>query len=56
MPRRDDIGTAFRAALMRNPKGYLWLRTEDFIRELAVKNWHFTYFLNWAGDDDNPII
>lgn len=51
MPRRDDIGTAFRAALMRNPKGYLWLRTDDFIRELAVKNWHFT-----QEDANNWII
>ena len=51
MPRRDDIGTAFRAALMTNPKGYLWLRTDDFIRELAVKNWHFT-----QEDANNRII
>lgn len=42
MPRRDDIFAAFRAAVQRNPKGYVYLRTVDFIRELRQYNHHFT--------------
>lgn len=42
MPRRYEIDSAFRAAVMKNPKGFLWLRSDDFIRELRVRNWHFT--------------
>lgn len=42
MPRRSDIHAAFVAAIQQNPKGYQWLRTDDFIRELAKVHWHFT--------------
>ncbi|POP44916.1 hypothetical protein CHU32_13605 [Superficieibacter electus] len=42
MPRRYEIDIAFSAAVMKNPKGYLWLRSDDFIRELRARNWHFT--------------
>lgn len=41
MPRQSDINPAFVKAIQVNPKGYQWLRTEDFIRELAEVNWHF---------------
>ena len=42
MPRKSDINSAFHAAIQRNPKGYRYLRTSDFIRELAERNWHFS--------------
>ncbi|KZP46642.1 hypothetical protein XF28_01190 [Escherichia coli] len=42
MPRRSDIHAAFVAAIQQNPKGYQCLHTNDFIRELRARNWHFT--------------
>lgn len=42
MPRKNDIHSAFVAAVQLNPKGYQCLRTEDFIRELAKVHHHFT--------------
>ena len=42
MPRRSDIHAAFVAAIQQNPKGYQWLRTDDFIHELRARNWHFS--------------
>lgn len=42
MPRTYEIHAAFVAAIQLNPKGYRWLRTADFIRELAKVHWHFS--------------
>ncbi|PDO86716.1 hypothetical protein [Kosakonia pseudosacchari] len=42
MPRKPDIHAAFVAAVQLNPKGYRYLRTDDFIRELSQRNWHFS--------------
>ncbi|EKJ6716668.1 hypothetical protein [Escherichia coli] len=42
MPRRHDIHAAFVAAIQQNPKGYQFLHTNDFIRELRARNWHFS--------------
>ncbi|WP_312997869.1 hypothetical protein [Leclercia sp.] len=42
MPRKSDIHNAFVAAIQQNPKGYKCLHTDDFIRELRARNWHFT--------------
>ncbi|MBM6634527.1 hypothetical protein JTF12_09275 [Leclercia adecarboxylata] len=42
MPRKSEINAAFTAAIQLNPKGYQCLHTEDFIRELRARNWHFT--------------
>ena len=42
MPRAYEIHAAFVAAIQLNPKGYRWLRTADFIRELAKVYWHFS--------------
>ena len=42
MPRVYEINTAFVAAIQLNPKGYRWLRTADFIREMAKVHWHFS--------------
>ncbi|MGL5599506.1 MAG: hypothetical protein ACRDD5_01220 [Silvania sp.] len=42
MPRAYEIHAAFVAAIQQNPKGYQWLRTADFIRELAKVHWHFS--------------
>lgn len=42
MPRKPDIHSAFVAAVQLNPKGYKYLRTADFIRELSARNWHFS--------------
>ena len=50
MPRRSDIHVAFVAAIQLNPRGYRCLRTDDFIRELRARNWHFT------PDDANEWI
>ena len=50
MPRESDINPAFVKAIQVNPKGYQWLRTEDFIRELAKVHHHF------SQDDANKWI
>ena len=50
MPRESDINPAFVKAIQVNPKGYQWLRTEDFIRELAKVHHHF------SRDDANKWI
>ena len=50
MPRQSDINPAFVKAIQVNPKGYQWLRTEDFIRELAKVHHHF------SRDDANKWI
>ncbi|WP_449546743.1 hypothetical protein [Lelliottia amnigena] len=42
MPRKPDINAAFIAATQTNPKGYICLRTADFVRELRSANWHFS--------------
>lgn len=42
MLRHSDIQNAFRNSLSQNPKGYLCLRTSDFIRELREKGIHFS--------------
>lgn len=42
MPRRNDVFVAFRDTIQLNPKGYMCLRTGDFIRELRKHNHHFT--------------
>ncbi len=42
MARKIDISAAFVAAIHQNPKGYQCLRTEDFVRELRNRNWHYT--------------
>ena len=42
MPRQSDINPAFVKAIQVNPKGYQWLRTENFIRELAKVHHHFS--------------
>lgn len=42
MPRQSDINSAFHAAIQLNPKGYQWLRSSDFVRELAKVHWHFS--------------
>ncbi|MCR3695687.1 hypothetical protein M8456_11310 [Citrobacter portucalensis] len=42
MPRAYEIHAAFVAAIQLNPKGYQYLRTADFIRELAKVHWHFS--------------
>ena len=43
MARLSDIKAAFCAAVQLNPKGYQCLKTNDFIRELAAKNWHMSH-------------
>lgn len=42
MPRQSDIHSAFVAAVQQNHKGFQCLRTDDFIRELRARNWHFS--------------
>ena len=42
MPRTYEINAAFREAVRLDAKGQKVLRTDDFIRELSKRNWHFT--------------
>lgn len=42
IPGTADIHTAFVTAVQLNSKGYQYLRTADFIRELNARNWHFS--------------
>ncbi|EKS7109050.1 hypothetical protein POD84_004457, partial [Enterobacter ludwigii] len=45
-----DVHAAFIAAIELSQKGYRFLQTDDFIRELRVRNWHF------SQDDANAWI
>ncbi|MCE9967152.1 hypothetical protein LZ654_20305 [Lelliottia amnigena] len=42
MPRLPDINAAFVSAVQLSHKGYRYLHTDDFIRELRNANWHFS--------------
>lgn len=42
MPRRYDIESAFRSAVVVEPSGRRTLRTVDFVRALKKVNWHFS--------------
>ncbi|CAH3422783.1 hypothetical protein AI2716V1_1530, partial [Enterobacter cloacae] len=42
MSRISDIKIAFVASIQLNPKGYRYLRTDDFIEKLREFSWHFT--------------
>lgn len=42
MPRVYEINAAFREAVRLDAKGQKVLRTDDFIRELSKRNWHFS--------------
>ncbi|MEE9651601.1 hypothetical protein [Enterobacter soli] len=42
MPRSYEIRAAFVEAIQQNQKGYICIRTSDFIASLRKKNWHFT--------------
>lgn len=42
MARVYEIKSAFSQAVYRSPKGYLCVKTSDFVRQLAAVNWHFT--------------
>ena len=42
MPRRDDIETAFRAAVEFKPDGRRIVTTKGFVRELQKYNWDWT--------------
>ncbi|TDX14666.1 hypothetical protein EDF88_3984 [Buttiauxella sp. BIGb0552] len=42
MPRRDDIGTAFRRAIKIDPRGKRMVTTVDFVRELEKVNWFWS--------------
>lgn len=42
MPRIYEINAAFRKAVRLDAKGQKVLRTQDFIRELRERNWHFS--------------
>lgn len=50
MLRQSDIQSAFRDSLSQSAKGYLCLRTNDFLRELRNRGIHFT------GDEANRWI
>ncbi|ENF7816526.1 hypothetical protein ABR157_002298 [Enterobacter soli] len=42
MPRKYEIQAAFVEAIQQNQKGYICIRTSDFIASLRKKNWHFS--------------
>lgn len=42
MPRRYDIESAFRSAVVVDPSGRRTLRTIDFVRELKKASWDFS--------------
>lgn len=41
MPRRYEIDAAFKQAIKINEKGRRTVTTEDFVAELAKRNWHW---------------
>jgi len=42
MPKKSDINLSFIDSIRDNPKGYRYLHTQDFIRTLGERNWHFS--------------
>lgn len=42
MLRQSDINQAFREAILRNSKGYQYLRTRDFVCALQERGVHFS--------------
>ncbi|HDS8974337.1 TPA: hypothetical protein QHR34_001083 [Raoultella ornithinolytica] len=42
MLRQSDINQAFRESIAVNPKGYRYLRTQDFVCALQQKGIHFS--------------
>ena len=42
MPRRDDIETAFRQAIVMEPSGRRTVTTADFVKVLLTFNWDWT--------------
>lgn len=42
MLRQSDITDAFRDSISRNPKGYQYLHTHDFIASLQRRGIHFS--------------
>ncbi|MFG0813911.1 hypothetical protein [Raoultella sp. FYR_9] len=61
---QEKIKDAFRSSICRNPKGYQYLRTGDFLRALQDRGIHFsgreanqwieryqTYFVDKTTDD-----
>lgn len=42
MARRYEIPGAFRAAIKREPGGRQTVSTQDFVKQLALVNWHWS--------------
>ncbi|WP_312198851.1 DNA polymerase V [Kosakonia cowanii] len=42
MPRRDDIETAFRQAIVMEQSGRRTVTTADFVKVLLTFNWYWT--------------
>lgn len=42
MLRQSDINQAFRESVLRNPKGYQYLHTRDFVSALRRRGIHFS--------------
>lgn len=42
MARVYEIKSAFTRAVQRSQKGYICVKTSDFVSQLAAVNWHFT--------------
>ncbi|SWE41459.1 Uncharacterised protein [Klebsiella pneumoniae] len=42
MLRQSDIAAAFREAVLRNPKGYQYLHTKDFVSALRRRGIHLS--------------
>jgi hypothetical protein len=43
MPRKPDINAAFVSAVQLSQKGYRYMHTQDFIRELRKASRHFSH-------------
>ncbi|MBZ7241568.1 hypothetical protein [Klebsiella michiganensis] len=42
MLRQSDVNEAFRSSISRNPNGYQYLYTGDFVTELSRRGIHFS--------------
>ncbi|HBR7533492.1 TPA: hypothetical protein ACGR1Q_003069 [Escherichia coli] len=42
MLQHSDIAAAFRESVLRNPKGYQYLHTKDFVSALRRRGIHFS--------------
>ncbi len=56
MLRQSDIAAAFRESVLRNPKGYQYLHTKDFVSALRRRGLHLPTLRLMHGYRESRVI